>query len=666
MQRSRVVSKAGRVLLVLGVAVATTRCSDRGQPLETDPPRFLEVDPAAPVIVAAGNIASCTRSGDEATAALLDTISGTVVALGDNVYPNGTAAEYANCYAPNWGRHRARTRPAPGNHDYDVAGAPGYYGYFGASAGDPAKGYYSYDVGDWHVVALNSNLPSSKGSAQEQWLRADLAANPDRCVMAYWHHPRFYQGTYGKRGEVKPLWDALYAHGADVVLNAHFHLYERYAPQTPDGVADPVRGLRQFIIGTGGYGKDVMHQGFPTVEVRDNTTFGVLRLSLHRDGYDWKFVPVQGGTFTDAGSAKCHNPPPAAENQAPVARPGGPYEGTGAVSFDGGASSDPDGDTPLTFAWDFGDGASGSGATPSHTYDAPGTYTVTLRVTDTRGAESPPASTTATIAAATVQVLAAAGNIASCTNTRDEATASLMDGLPGVVVALGDNAFHAGTLADYQNCYGPSWGRHKARTWAVVGNHEYSTGSADPTWDYFGDRAGPRGKGYYSFDHGEWKVIVLNDNTSHVSVSAGSAQDTWLQATLAANTKRCTVAIWHTPRFFSSSIAGYTSSSSRRILWDRLYAAGADVVLNAQSHHYERFAPMTPAGARDDARGLRQFNVGTGGESTAMPTVIAANSEVRSAAFGVLKLTLRADGYDWQFLPIPGYAFTDSGSGTCH
>jgi hypothetical protein len=272
-----------------------------------DPPVEPPPDPPAEpqTLVGAGNIASCDRDGDDATAALLDTIPGTVVALGDNAYPDGSAAAFA-CYDATWGRHRARTRPVPGNHDYGTPGAAGYFAYFGANAGAPAEGWYSYDLGAWHVVALNSNLPSGKGSAQEQWLRADLAAHPRACTLAYWHHPRFYHGPGGRRQEVRALWDALIEHGADVVLNGHFHLYERYAPQTADGVADPVRGIRQFTLGTGGYGHDAPHEPFPTLELRDAATFGVLRLTLRAGGYDWRFVPVAGGSFTDSGSAACH------------------------------------------------------------------------------------------------------------------------------------------------------------------------------------------------------------------------------------------------------------------------------------------------------------------------------------------------------------------------
>ncbi|MEJ7809989.1 MAG: Ig-like domain-containing protein [Gemmatimonadaceae bacterium] len=269
--------------------------------------------PTEVVLVGAGDIASCASSGDEATAALLDGIAGTVYNLGDNVYENGTATEYTDCYAPSWGRHKARTQPTPGNHEYNTVNATGYYGYFGSAAGDPAKGYYSYDLGDWHIVVLNSNsscttVSCAAGSAQETWLRNDLAASTKSCTLAYWHHPRFNSGaSHGNNTSVAPLWDALYQYNADVILNGHEHIYERFAPQTPAAVADAARGIRQFTVGTGGrshYTFQMVPQ--PNSEVREGNTYGVLKLTLRTGGYDWQFVPVAGATFTDSGSGTCH------------------------------------------------------------------------------------------------------------------------------------------------------------------------------------------------------------------------------------------------------------------------------------------------------------------------------------------------------------------------
>ena len=263
------------------------------------------------VLAGAGDIAVCgSTTADDATAALLDGIGGTVATFGDNAYPNGTLSEYTNCYGPNWGRHKARTKPSAGNHEYNTAAAAGYYDYFGAAAGDRTKGYYSYDLGAWHVVVLNSNclfVSCLAGSPQEQWLRADLAASNKPCTLAYWHHPRFNSGaTHGNNTAVQPLWQALYDAGAEVILNGHEHIYERFAPQTPSGGADPARGIRQFTVGTGGRGHYSIGTCKANSEVVDNTSFGVLKLTLSAGGYAWEFVPIAGHTFRDSGRGSCH------------------------------------------------------------------------------------------------------------------------------------------------------------------------------------------------------------------------------------------------------------------------------------------------------------------------------------------------------------------------
>ena len=264
------------------------------------------------VLVGAGDISRCTNDNDEATARLLDEVVGTVFTLGDNVYPNGTHAEFMNCYEPTWGRHKDRTYPSPGSHDYRSSGAAGYYAYFGSAASpldsdctDHCRGYYSYDLGAWHIVVLNSEIEMRAGSTQEQWLREDLAENRSTCTLAYWHTPRFSSGRHGNSRRVRALWEALYDHGADVVLNGHDHLYERFAPQSPTGQSEPMRGIRQFTVGTGGTGLYSYTTIQPNSEVRDNTTWGVLKLTLHPTSYDWEFIPIEGQTFTDAGSADC-------------------------------------------------------------------------------------------------------------------------------------------------------------------------------------------------------------------------------------------------------------------------------------------------------------------------------------------------------------------------
>ena len=258
------------------------------------------------VFVGAGDIANCGTTTDEATAKLLDGISGTVFTAGDNAYTNGTDAEFAACYEPTWGRHKARTRPAPGNHDYNTSGATGYFNYFGASAGPSGRGYYSYDLGDWHIISLNSEVGTSPGSAQEVWLRADLAANTKQCTLAYWHKPRFSSGEHGNDNVSQPLWQALYEFNAEVVVTGHDHNYERFAPQTATGVADATRGLREFVVGTGG--TDLRGVGTPIAnsEVVNSDTHGVMKFTLRAGGYDWEFIPIAGKTFTDRGSGTCH------------------------------------------------------------------------------------------------------------------------------------------------------------------------------------------------------------------------------------------------------------------------------------------------------------------------------------------------------------------------
>ncbi|TMR04159.1 alkaline phosphatase [Actinomadura soli] len=267
---------------------------------------------ADPVLVGAGDISN-SGSGDTATAALLDNIPGTVFTAGDNVYSNGTTSEFNNYYNPTWGRHKARTRPSPGNHDYNTSGASGYYGYFGAAAGDPSKGYYSYNIGtNWHVVALNSNCGSISGGcaatgAQVQWLRADLAANPRPCTIAYWHHPRWTSGAnHAPNTAVGPLVQALYDNNADVIVAGHNHQYERFAPQNPSGAADSARGIRQFVAGMGG----ASHYSFGTIrpnsQARNSDTYGVLKLTLHSGSYTWQFVPQAGKTYSDSGTTNCH------------------------------------------------------------------------------------------------------------------------------------------------------------------------------------------------------------------------------------------------------------------------------------------------------------------------------------------------------------------------
>jgi hypothetical protein len=274
----------------------------------TPPPGATPVTGA--VLVGAGDIADCASDGDEATAKLLDRLDGTVFTLGDNAYESGMRSEFRRCYDPGWGRQLDRTKPVPGNHDYATAGAAGYFGYFGAAAGDPATGWYAWDAGAWRVYVLNSNCAliggCDAGSAQARWLRSDLAANRRACVLAMWHHPRFSSGLHGNDAMTADLWAELNDAGAEIILNGHDHDYERFAPQTPNAAPDPERGIVEIVVGTGGRS----HYPFGTVRanslVRDATTYGVLRLVLSEGAWSFEFIPVTGGAFTDSGGGTCH------------------------------------------------------------------------------------------------------------------------------------------------------------------------------------------------------------------------------------------------------------------------------------------------------------------------------------------------------------------------
>lgn len=280
-----------------------------------------------PVIAAAGDIACDPKSSHynkgngtrdncrmKATSDLLvESKLAAVLPLGDTQYEYGNLQAFQESYDRTWGRVKSISRPAIGNHEYynTNADGSGYFQYFGEeAAGDPKKGYYSYNIGDWHLIALNSNCSKiggcKKGSPQEQWLKADLAAHSNKCTLVYWHHPRFSSGEHGSNSDYDAFWQNLYEAGVEIVLNGHDHDYERFAPQDPNGKIDRVRGIRQFVVGTGGKS---LYQ-FKTVEtnseVRNADTYGVLKLTLHPNGYSWKFVPEAGKTFTDSGRDSCH------------------------------------------------------------------------------------------------------------------------------------------------------------------------------------------------------------------------------------------------------------------------------------------------------------------------------------------------------------------------
>jgi hypothetical protein len=262
---------------------------------------------ADPVIVGAGDIANAT-SGKFATADLINALpDATVFTLGDNVQKDGLASEFTNWYDPSWGVFKSRTKPIPGNHDYKTSSGAPYYNYFGSLAGTAGQGYYSYNLGSWHLVALNSEISTAKGSPQEIWLRNDLAADTRPCTLAYWHKPLYSSSAlHGPNNYTRPLFRALYDDNAEVVLNGHNHHYERYAPMDPWGVLSPTRGIRQFTVGTGGASHVAFGTIHPNSEVRNDTAYGVLKLTLHSNSYDWQFIPIAGQTFTDSGTTSCH------------------------------------------------------------------------------------------------------------------------------------------------------------------------------------------------------------------------------------------------------------------------------------------------------------------------------------------------------------------------
>jgi hypothetical protein len=991
-----------------------------------------------PVLVGAGDIAAdCTTGAStanaEETAKLLDGIPGAVFTLGDNAYQDGTAAQFAKCYGPAWGRHIDRTRPITGNHDYNTANATPYFDYFNGQAGDRSGGYYSYDVGNWHIVVLNSECTTLwdtngcvVGSPQEQWLRADLAASPTNNIIAMWHRPLYSSGgSFATHAYLQPLWQALYDYGVDIMLAGHWHNYERLAPVNATGQSDATYGIRTFVIGTGGVGFAGYGTILPTSEVRNNTTFGVMKFTLHDTTYDWQFIPIAGQTFTDSGTAAVHGPPP--PNTAPTANPQnvstnedtplgitltgsdpqgspltfapttplhGTLTGTGAartytpaanyfgpdsftftvndgsltsapatVSIDVVAVNDPpaangqsvqttqDAAVEITLTGSDPEGAalvfttgtplhgtlSGTGATPTYTpaanYAGPDSFTFTVSDGSLTSAPATVAITvnpigmpvnnaidfggtnayvtfgpapglgvsTMTIeawfrrdgagaatstgtggitaipivskgmaedevttrnmnfflginsansvlaadfednatglnhpvlgvtpvpangvwhhAAATYDgttwrlyldgvlettvlvsgtggpftprfdsiqhaaigsalnstggvgtnpqgffngaidevrvwnralshaeiktninqqiisaanlaarwglnegggttindstadpvggnlvgtnyvwtagapfnldvsntdpILVGAGDIAAdCTagasTVNAQATATLLDGITGTVFTLGDNSYVDGTAAQFANCYGPTWGRHEPRTRPTTGNHDYHSAGASPYYDFFNSAgvqvgaAGDRIGGYYSYNLGNWHVVVLNSECTTDGVSSwdlngcgvGSPQEQWLRADLAASPTNNIIAMWHRPLYSSSSSAA--THAFLQPLWKALYDGGTDIWLGGHWHNYERLAPMNATGAADPTYGIRSFVVGTGGVGTSGFGTILPTSEVRGTPFGVMKFTLHENSYDWQFIPIVGQTFTDSGTGIPH
>jgi hypothetical protein len=234
---------------------------------------------------------------------VLDQIEGTILTLGDHAYEDGSEKSFRDCYGPTWGRHKDRTRPTPGNHDYHTRNGRPYFEYFGDQAGPSGRGYYSFDLGAWHLVSLNSIVDAKRNSDQVKWLGEDLKANPKTCTLAYWHIPVFSSGDHGDSPQMAEVWKVLYAAGADIVLNGHDHDYERFPQMNPEGQADP-RGIREFVVGTGGGGVYKWGRDRRNSEVRDNNSYGVLKLTLAPTSYQWEFIPAVG-KFTDSGTGIC-------------------------------------------------------------------------------------------------------------------------------------------------------------------------------------------------------------------------------------------------------------------------------------------------------------------------------------------------------------------------
>lgn len=290
------------LVLTLALGCDSSRAAER--PPARQAPSSAATDPT---LTGAGDIASCESSGDDRTALLLDDIPGTIFTVGDNAYRSEDVEHpLVECYEKSWGRHKARTRPVPGNHEYEDSDIDSYFAYFGRAAGERGKGYYSYELGNWHIIALNSMIDASPGSAQGRWLANDLANHRTRCTLAYYHHPRFSSGPHTRRQSARDLWSTLSRNGVDVVVNGHDHIYERFGPMTESGERDNENGMREFVVGTGGYSHYDIENVAAHSEIRNDETYGVLSLTLHPESYSWRFVPVRERHFSDSGTGSCH------------------------------------------------------------------------------------------------------------------------------------------------------------------------------------------------------------------------------------------------------------------------------------------------------------------------------------------------------------------------
>jgi hypothetical protein len=314
-----------QVSLALLLAVPACKPPVRTTPPPADAPAEAVAITGASVMIGAGDIASCTSQGDEETAALVDSVlkadsaaivEDVVFSLGDNAYPDGSDRDFALCFTPSWGdsakRIIKRLRPAPGNHEHYIFGASPYYQYFGKKAGEPRKGYYSYNVGEWHVVVLNSEIivnpvfTAEERKLQEDWLNDDLKLNTKKCTLAYWHNPRFSSGWHGTDRLLAPLWQMLYENNVDLVLNGHDHNYERFLPLTPAGVVDSARGIVELVAGTGGGElRGLRNPVAPNSAARVQGHFGVLKLTLGKEEWRSAFLSVNGRVYDPSGG-RCH------------------------------------------------------------------------------------------------------------------------------------------------------------------------------------------------------------------------------------------------------------------------------------------------------------------------------------------------------------------------
>jgi acid phosphatase type 7 len=287
---------AGAAMLVGAAACGTSPAGPGPDPPPPGP---------SPILIGAGDIGWCGLAGAAATGRLLDAIGGAVFTAGDNAYPNGSAQNFAQCYDPAWGRHKSRTYAVPGNHDYEQPGAAPYFAYFGDHAGPPGLGYYSFSLGAWHVITLNSEIATGAASPQVAWLKDDLAEYRPACTAVIWHKPLYSSGPNGDNLFMREIWRILYDANVDVIINGHDHDYERFAPQDPDGRRDSTRGIREFVVGTGGAQLYDFSTPHPNTEVWFSV-WGVLQLTLRANDYDWRFVPIAGQSSSDFGTDRCH------------------------------------------------------------------------------------------------------------------------------------------------------------------------------------------------------------------------------------------------------------------------------------------------------------------------------------------------------------------------